>query len=352
MAIFQVLKRIALGNWNLPAQCTVALPDPQPEVSVWLAGRDVTHSHVLACAVPFTIGVCLDSDSEESEPVALEFRERNGQRRLLGEIGIRPVNTIPVGGRQLKLFEVRNCKNYCLPKPRLWAHYLFQEYLRLRGRTDPEVPVSRRGAHAMIVFFLCPRPVVLVSVVHGETGNLFPMNLMGPLGNGYFAFSLNSSRQAAPLVERAGKVALSNFANEQFPVARRLGKNHRREFVEWSKLPFETKKSAGLGLPVPYFAMRTRELEIETVRKLGSHTLFLARTVGEELWKQGPQCFMIHGIYKTWREKRGARTLACRVETRLDAWGHFSAPTGTPTQPHPQTTPNPSAQSYRQTDAE
>lgn len=304
----KAIKRFALGNWNLPAQCTLGLPDPQPEVSVWLHGagapRDVTHNHVLACAAPFRIGICLDRDALNGNPrLALLFRERNANQQLLGEIALRPVDALPAGERRLQLFEVRSCKNYCLPRPRLWALYLFQEYLRWRGRTDPEVPISRRGEHAMIVFFMCPRPVVLVSVMHGETGNLFPMNLMGPLGNGYFAFSLNSSRQAAPLVERAGRVALSNFSDEQFPVARLLGKNHRREFVEWNKLPFETKKSLALGLPVPCFAMRTRELEIETVRKLGSHTLFVAHIIGEELWTQQAQCFMIHGIYKTWREK-------------------------------------------------
>ena len=139
------------------------------------------------------------------------------------------------------------------------------------------------------------------------------MNLLGPLGNGYFAFSLNSSRQAAPLVTRAGKVALSNFSNDQFPVARRLGKNRKRKFVEWNELPFETKKSTALNLPVPCFAMRTRELEIETVRNLGSHTLFVARTVGEEFWAQGPQCFMIHGIYKAWREKLGSEQRCFRA---------------------------------------
>ena len=59
----------------------------------------------------------------------------------------------------------------------------------------------------MIVFFICPRPVVIVSVVHGDEGNVFPMNLMGPIGNGRFAFSLNSTRHAAPITGRAGKLA-------------------------------------------------------------------------------------------------------------------------------------------------
>jgi flavin reductase (DIM6/NTAB) family NADH-FMN oxidoreductase RutF len=154
-----------------------------------------------------------------------------------------------------------------------------------------------------MVFFICPRPVVLVSVAHGEKGNIFPMNLMGPLGNGYFAFALNSARQAAPLVERAGKLALSSLPIDQFAVARQLGKNHRREFVDWNQLSFETKKSTALALPVPRFALRIREMEVEAVRRLGSHTLFVARILGEEHWAEGAQCFMIHGIYKAWRQK-------------------------------------------------
>lgn len=309
----KTLRRIVLGDSDLPAQCTVGLPDPQLEVKVWMHGagapRDVTHCHVLACAAPFTVGICLDDNwkpgLKKSSHLSLRFQEQNGGERLLGEIGIRRLAAVPAGRRQLQLFEVRSCKNYCLPRPRLWVHYLFQEYLRWRGNKDPDVPMSLRGAHAMIVFFICPRPVVLVSVVHGETGNIFPMNLMGPLGNGYFALALNSSRQAAPLVERAGKLALSSLPIEQFAVARQLGKNHRREFVDWEQLSFETKKSTVLALPVPRFALRIREMEIEAVRKLGSHTLFVARILREELGTEGTQCFMIHGMYKAWRQKNG-----------------------------------------------
>jgi hypothetical protein len=62
--------------------------------------------------------------------------------------------------------------------------------------------MTARSVSAMTVLFSCLRPVVLVSVTLGNGGNIFPMNLMGPIGNGYFAFALNSRRRAALFVAR------------------------------------------------------------------------------------------------------------------------------------------------------
>ncbi len=51
----RVLKRILLGPWDFPQQCTVGLRDPQSQVTVWLCGlgtrRDVTYSHLMACSL-------------------------------------------------------------------------------------------------------------------------------------------------------------------------------------------------------------------------------------------------------------------------------------------------------------
>ena len=293
----------AIPTW-LPQQCNVAMPDPQDEISVWLHGegapRDVTDAHALACAAPFTIGIPLDDSSAENGRLSLRFCERYGERRVLGEIGLRGVGSIRTNGQTLGLFEARNCRNYCLPRMRLWAHQLFQAYILKRRSDDPNVKMNALGTQSMIVGFICPRPVVLVSVMHGETGNMFPMNLFGPIGNGYIAFSLNSSRQAAPLVERAGR------ADQQHPrghieTAKQLGKNHLQKSIQWDQLPFKTQPSVSLGIPVPCFALRVRELEVEAVRKLGSHTLFVARVIHDERRQTGPQFTMIHGIYQARR---------------------------------------------------
>jgi flavin reductase (DIM6/NTAB) family NADH-FMN oxidoreductase RutF len=300
------IRRLVLGAGDFPQQCAVGMCDPQSEVAVWLHGLgspcDVTNSHLMACGAPLLIGVGLVErpSHRESRRLSLHFREHHGSGRLLGKIGLQICSVVPAGDRDLYLFQVRNSRNYCLPTLRLWARYL--QYARQRSRgTNSDVPITAREIHAMIVFYICPRPVGLVSVAD-TTANIFPMNLMGPIGNAYFCFALNSTTPACHLVQRSGSIALSSIPLEQSAVAYQLGKNHRKEYIEWDQLPFATKMSSKLGLPVPEFSLRVREMQIQEVRQLGSHTLFMARTIQDEVWKGGSQFFVVHGIYQARRE--------------------------------------------------
>lgn len=309
--IGKVIKKLALGEADVPQQCTVGMPDPQREIRIWLEGLgdplDVTHNHVVGCASPLTVGIGLNpeqySQSQQSR-LSLKFREHDGEQRLLAQLELRPSGTISAPGRELPLFQIRSCGNYCLARHRIWAHDLYQFFVRWRAEKNPEIPMSIRGARSMNVLFICPRPVVLVSAMHGDSGNIFPMNLFGAIGDGHFAFALNSLRKAAPLVEGAGRVALSSIPVDREGVARQLGKNHRLEFANWDALPFGTMRSPALGLPVPQFALRVREMEIEAVRKLGSHTLFFARLIRDERLGNDLQFCMVHGIYQAWRLNR------------------------------------------------
>jgi hypothetical protein len=45
-----------------------------------------------------------------------------------------------------------------------------------------------RWDKASLLFFICPRPVGLLSVAYRDNKNIFPLNLMGPIGKGYFSF--------------------------------------------------------------------------------------------------------------------------------------------------------------------
>jgi flavin reductase (DIM6/NTAB) family NADH-FMN oxidoreductase RutF len=234
--------------------------------------------------------------------LSLSFHEKNGRGRLLGKIGLRPAASIPVGNGKLCLFQPRSYSNYCLPKPWLWSRYLY--YARLRG--DPQtadLPLTVRELHAMFVFYICPRPVVLATAADGNLGNLFPMNLMGPVGEGYFSFALNSKRPVTSAVERAGRIALSSVPLEHASLAMELGKNHRKEYIDWNELPFATRSSATLGVPVPAFALRVREMQIESVREVGSHKLFIARTIHDERREDGLEFFVVHGIYQAYRQR-------------------------------------------------
>jgi flavin reductase (DIM6/NTAB) family NADH-FMN oxidoreductase RutF len=130
---------------------------------------------------------------------------------------------------------------------------------------------------AAMVTFIRPHPLALVSITGEAGGNIFPMNLMGELGHHYFAFALKDSRLAAHLVRRAGRIALSSVPLPQSSVAHQLAINHTKQSIDWNQLPFAVKMSTVFNIPVPVFAMRVREMEIEKVLPIGSHTFFVAR---------------------------------------------------------------------------
>ncbi|HVV46420.1 MAG TPA: flavin reductase [Bryobacteraceae bacterium] len=315
---FQALKRLAMGDSVFPQQVTVGMRDPQCEITVWLHGtgepRDVTHRHVMACVDPLMIGVVFDPSSpvpsEGNGKLSLRFVERRGTKRLLGEIRLAGAGE-PFGKDGLRLFRVRGSSNYCLPKLRLWAHFAYLFYRRWRFNNNPEIRITPREAHTMVVFFICPRPVVLVSVRHGEEGNVFPMNLMGPIGEGKFAFALNSTRHAAPIVIQARRAAISNVPLTEAELTKALGRNHLKSSIDLSDLPFESRPSPAFGFPVPDFAVRVRELEIESCQRLGSHTFFIARLIHDEQITVAQEFFYVHGIYQSWRV-RNLAALAAR----------------------------------------
>jgi flavin reductase (DIM6/NTAB) family NADH-FMN oxidoreductase RutF len=272
---------------------------------------DVTRRHSMACAAPFTICIAFDEGQKPSKKdvrgLTLKFCERDGKKQVLGEIGLRLTTVIPVAGFELHLFKARSSTNDCLPKIRLWAHYLFHAYTQRQQAGTSGMKMSFLETRAAMVNFIRPHPVVLVSIVDEAGGNIFPMNIMGDLGNGYFAFALKDSRRAAHLVERIGRIALSNVPISQAPLAYQLAINHTKEFIEWGQLPFTTKMSPTFHIPVPVFAQRVRELEVKKVHRIGSHTFFVAQIICDETFSKNLGLSVIHGFYQAWRLKgRGA----------------------------------------------
>lgn len=303
----RTIRKLIFGDTLLPHGVTLGLAEPQAEIAVWLEGGgapvDVTERISMACAAPFT--VCMTFDQERSpremRRLRLKFCERGGRKRVLGELSLSPAGSILTGGVTIHLFRVRQTKDHCLPRARLWAHDLLRACKNWRRTDASALKMSLKGMRAMTVMFIRPHPVVLVSHAQ-DGGNIFPMNLMGDLGLGYFAFALVDSREAALGVERAGRVALSSVPFAQASLAFQLAPNHFRASADWKSLSFATRASTAFGIPVPEFAQRIRELEIVYAQTLGSHRFFVAKIVRDD----GPaaECETLHlidGIYHSWR---------------------------------------------------
>jgi hypothetical protein len=310
MSLRQQLRRmtskLAFGDTLLPQEFTIGLTEPEAEISVWLCDRgkrrDVTGQFTTACTSPLTLCISLGKgeppDESSPESIALHFCERDGKQRLLGEIQLACDTTISVDGHHFMLFRVRDSTNYCLPRIRLWAHYALHAYSQWRRDDPPDIRMTLLEQKAASVTFIRPHPLCLVSVGDLADGNIFPMNLMGDLGDGYFGFALREQRLAGHLVERAGRIALSAIPISKCSVPFRLVDNHKKTSIDWSVLPFETKLSGKFGIPVPSFAVRVREMQVERVHPIGSHRFFIARVVSDETHSSDPQACVIHGFYQ------------------------------------------------------
>jgi hypothetical protein len=307
-----LLKPWLLGPAGLRHHYDIGLPDPQAEIAVWLHGPDgsldVTYRNVMACAHPLTIGIGLDGNGHAATrqaQLSLEFRERGGRNELLGQIGLRLRDRMSVGNGQLHLFSVRNCRNYCLRKAQLWRYDLrcaYERWSSFKRGNLTKIRPTRLETRCLSTFYTCPRPVVLVSVMDEMLCSIFPMDLIGPISAESFCLALHNTSTAMPLLERSRKIALSSVPIEQKPLAYNLGKNHRKPPFSKDQIPFDWLASAMFGLPVPRFSLRVREMQIEAVRPMGSHKLFVCNILEDRSYAFGLQLFVIHGLYQVWRQ--------------------------------------------------
>jgi flavin reductase (DIM6/NTAB) family NADH-FMN oxidoreductase RutF len=305
------LTRAIFGGDVLPDGFFIEQPQPQQEISVWVCGhgppRNVTRCNGPASSVPCTLWVAFDAgqspDEKQREHLWLEFRENAGQRELLGRISLKWTRTIAAGQSEILVFEPRSAANYCHPIPYRYAHLLNQIWTTHRAKSKVKLSVLQQ--RAMSVIFTCPRPISLVSVAHEGRENMYPLNVMGDVNDQYFAFALTACKIPAQFLQVARRFALSVAPIEQAPIAFALAANHNTRSMEFKDLPFPTRPSPKLGIAVPVFSPRVREMEIESVHTVGSHSLFVARTISDECFGNGPQLAVTHGFYQAWRLRHG-----------------------------------------------
>ncbi len=305
------MKALLRRALNLPRYGPVALDDPQHHVQVSLEGlghpRDVTRNNVVAALRPFTLAVMLDSVPSSNAKLRLCYRESDSCR-LLGVLHLKPAGAIPIAAQQFCLFEVAGCENYCVSRLQLSAYDRYEAWRaeRRQRRNPNNFRMSHPDIRASHVFYICPRPVVLVTVEHEGDGNMFPMDLIGPTDSPWFSMALRLTSPAVELMKQSRTMALASVPFFYKDVAYKLGEHHRRVRIDWDTLPFGTQPSLQFGLPVVEAALRVREVRVEECHTIGSHMLFLTSEVSDTRRKPlvGKQLF--HAFYGTRRVPRNS----------------------------------------------
>src|SRR6185369_14027293 len=96
-----------------------------------------------------------------------------------------------------------------------WPYRSWNRWLQdraMKKNTDPyNFVMAPQAVQQLMIFYICPRPVVLVSVDDGSHSNLFPMDLIGPIAPDRFTLALRSTSQSVPTMKSSRRLALSDI---------------------------------------------------------------------------------------------------------------------------------------------
>jgi flavin reductase (DIM6/NTAB) family NADH-FMN oxidoreductase RutF len=262
--------------------------------------RDVTRNQVVLSLAPLMIAIG-DVDAVPGHPAVLRFHDR-ARGVELGSLDLLSSGTLEASGQRLRSFSVEGSRHACLPAPlRTWQRWLHTR----RKRNDPaSFSMTPASVQDLLVFYICPRPVMLVSVADAGHENLFPMDLVGTIG-GLFTLALRNSSPSVATLASARRAVLADVPLAEKALAYSLGAHHRVPKIDWSAVPCETVRSTHFGLRVPASSPRVRELEILDMHERGSHTVFVSRIVNEESRAPAARLFHTSGIHRAWQRRRG-----------------------------------------------
>lgn len=289
----------------LPQWSPVAVASPQREVVACLHwdGRsmDVTADHTVASLEPLTIATGVDAGRH----AVLEYSDR-ATERTLGSLRLARTDSITAAGATVAFYRVAAGEHRCLGWPRRSWNAWLQNHAIRKTRSSQHTLMAPDAVQQLMIAYLCPRPVVLVSVDASGHSNIFPMDLIGPLErSGAFSLALRSTNVSIPVMREARRVALSGVPATMKDVAYKLAEHHKHPLQSWDALPFPIRPSRTFDIPVLASALRIQELAIEHSQEIGSHVFFLCRVVSEENPAKGDQLHHTAGFHQAYRRRYG-----------------------------------------------
>jgi flavin reductase (DIM6/NTAB) family NADH-FMN oxidoreductase RutF len=295
----------------LPQWAAIGAREARDPVQVWLSAAatrfPVTQNHVIAALKPFTLGLGLTAPLQRAldtdpEPVLDFFDSQSGCS--IASLQLRHERTLQSGTALIGTFHVTQHRQRCVRWPyRAWNRWL-QGRAAARNTDPGNFAMTPESQQQVMIFYIRPRPVVLVSVECAAHANIFPMDLIGPVSPGLFTLALRSTSQSVEFMKICRRIALSDIAAADVQIAHALGRHHRHMQIDWQGLPFAVERSAHFSLPVPAIALRVRELEILDFASVGSHTLFICREQFEQRLREGLPLCHISGIAQHFRSRQ------------------------------------------------
>ncbi|SFS18376.1 NADH-FMN oxidoreductase RutF, flavin reductase (DIM6/NTAB) family [Dyella sp. OK004] len=287
----------------LPQWSTVAVAPPQQMVTATLRwdgkSADVTADHTVASLKPLVIATSIDA----GQGPVIEYCD-SATGRLLGVLRLAQKASVITETTSLTLYDVAAGEHRCLAWPRRPWNTWLQNRLMQKNQSAPHAGLEPAAVQQLMIAYLCPRPVILVSVDAPGHQNIFPMDLIGPLQrSGLFSLALRSTNVSMPVMREMRRVVLSSIPATMKAVVYKLSAHHKQPLMDWNALPFPARLSREFGIPAVAAALRVQELDIVHSQEIGSHMFFLGRVISDEHLADGTQLHHTAGFHQAYRRR-------------------------------------------------
>jgi len=316
------LRKLIKGLTIRQEYCCLAMEELQNPLRTFLTledqtfQREVTHSHLFLGYKPLIIAVPVLVESKdyqtlcEKEEVYLHFIHDNLTTDLTGNEF--PLNENSVAKLILRKREVKLLHEYALivyegvfgvhsflNKTHQFANGVLQ---KLHRRPVTNVSLEGNLWDQVRIAYSVPRRISIVTVGDGSLINMFPTDLHGPIGKGYYAGSLRIGGKANEQVEKYKRVVISTVDVSSHQQSYFLGKNHMAELQEPNSFSRHEERSSNFNFPLPGSVAGYHELVLAESFDFGIHRIHIYKVVHQAMVHSNCKTLgHIHQYYAQWR---------------------------------------------------
>jgi len=305
------LLKLLLGGQSLRHRAVGLRPEEQRPVSAMLISSgdpaSITARLFPVSLNPLVLGIHSPGELRLAADSAVAVRMFDAEGGVpVGDLRLRGERILPAPGGDVLLLRPTGSRVRCVPAlDRAWRYALAWRQAKVIARTPNAFAMSFPDLKALNVFYMMPRPVYLVSVAHGDASNIFPMDLVGPVGDDTFLLALRRTSPSIELMKASGRMVASAIPAELKEPVYVLGMHHKQRSIDWASLPIATAPWPTFGIPAPADALSVRELEVRQATEIGSHVFFDTRVAAFDRRRDGAQLCHVSDMYARWRAAQG-----------------------------------------------
>ena len=276
--------------------------DQQPVRAVAIADgaeHDITTRLFPISLNPLLLGIAAAEPAPHTE-MTIRMEDRSSSE-VVGELHAKKQKFMNFHNR-ITLFRPTSASVRCIPARVLaWRYALAWQQARRNLRDPHAFHMSFADLVALNVFYMMPRPVYLISVIHEDSSNIFPMDLVGPLGDDRFVLALRLTSPAVELMLKSGRFVAAGAPAAMKPEIYQLGAHHKKRSVDWDALPVSLAPSPNFAIPTLSNALGIRELKVVHSEPQGSHMVFVTSVANQTTAPNEPQLCHVSDMYARWR---------------------------------------------------